>query len=503
MEMFIVLLTILIGILLLFIHHQMTYWSNKGVPHIKIIPIIGNRFVTLIFGGPSVPEFSMQIYNQFPEAKYVGLMMFNSPVILLKDLELIKDVCVKNFDFCPDHQSFIDERMDPILGKNVFSLRGERWREIRSALSPSFTTSKMKFLFQLILKVSDDFINYFDNHSDITNMIDVKDAFTRYTNDVIATSAFGISVDSMKNRENEFYLRGKDATNLTGTRRILKFMAGIIFPRLMRLAGQTYLSKDTNKFFVDLIHKTVKMRDEKGIVRPDMIHLLMQARDSAGFEMTIDDIVAQAFIFFLAGFDTSSTLMSFVCHQLAYHPDVQSRLCQEIDSLTSNNENNEPLSYDIITKMKYMDMVINETLRLYPPVVILDRVCVKSFDLPSPTPNTNGITVSPGSKFWIAAYAMHRDPKYFPNPDEFIPDRFNDENKDNILPYSFVPFGIGPRKCIGERFGMMETKLLLARILQKFIIKPTEKSTKDIIIDRSSLNLVPKGGIWLQFAKRN
>lgn len=502
MEVFTVLLTIIICLLMILIVNQMTYWPRKGIPHCPTMPVIGNRFVLSFLGGPTMAEYSIDIYNKYhPHAKYIGLMMINTPIIILKDPELIKDIFVKNFDSCTDHKSFIDERLDPILGKNILSLCGDRWREVRSALSPSFTASKMKFLFELVSKVSQDFVRHLEDHPELTDkVIDTKDVFSRYTNDVIATSAFGISVNSMKERENEFYLRGKDATSLTGTKKILKFMAGMLFPRIMRFAGYTYLSKDTNDFFLDLIKQTVKLRDENpSAMRPDLIHLLLQARDSPGVKMDINDIIAQAFIFFFGGFETSSTVMSLICLELAHHQDVQHRLHKEIDDVMNNND---ILSYESITKMKYLDMVIQEVLRLYPPVFILDRVCVKSIDLPPSTPQSSKLTVTPGSIFWVLAYAMQRDPKYFPNPDAFDPERFSDANKDNIVNYTFSPFGIGPRKCIAERFALMEIKLLLTRLLHRFIIKPTANSTRKIIIDRNNVTLFPKGGVWLKFEKR-
>ncbi|XP_015119194.1 cytochrome P450 9e2 [Diachasma alloeum] len=493
------LITALVGLAILLIVNQMIYWPRKGVPHVQTIPVIGSKYVSLFFGRTSIAEFSEELYKNFPDAKYFGVTMWNKPIVILKDLDLIKDICVKNFDNAPDHRSFINEKMDPILGKNVFSLRGDRWREVRSALSPSFTASKMKFLFQLVSKVSEDFTQYLIDNPEITKLIETKDAFSRYTNDVIATAAFGISVDSMKHRDNEFFFRGKDATNLSGTKRILKFFAGITFPRIMRFFGQTYLTKETNKFFIDLIHETVTMRDEKGIMRPDMIHLLMRARDASGIKIDMNDIVAQAFIFFLAGFDTTSTLMSFLCHQLAYHEHIQQKLREEVDDVVKDNE----FSYEMLAKLKYMDMVINETLRLYPPATFLDRVCEKPFELPPATSNSEGMTADRGLTFWINIYSIQRDPKYFPHPEKFDPERFNEENKANILPHSYSSFGIGPRKCIGERFALMETKLILARIIQKFIIKPSEKSTENIKIAKNSLNLTPKGGIWLKFQPRS
>ncbi|XP_011297979.1 cytochrome P450 9e2-like [Fopius arisanus] len=498
MDLTVALITVLVGLLVILIIYQMTYWPRKGIPHVPTIPVIGSKYVSLFFGRTSVADFSEDLYKNFPDAKYFGVTMWNQTIIILKDLDLIRDICIKNFDNAPDHRSFVDERMDPILGKNVFSLKGDRWREVRSALSPSFTASKMKFLFQLVSKVSEDFTQYLLDNPEITKLIETKDAFSRYTNDVIATAAFGINVDSMKHRDNEFFFRGKDATNLSGTKRVLKFFAGITFPRLMRFLGQTYLSKETNKFFINLIHDTVTMRDERGVMRPDMIQLLMRARDSSGIKIDMDDIVAQAFIFFLAGFDTTSTLMSFLCHQLAYHPAVQQKLREEVDEVLEDKE----FSYEMLAKLKYMDMVINETLRLYPPATFLDRVCEKPFELPPALENSPGMTTDRGVTFWVNIYSIQRDPKYFPEPENFDPERFNEENKANIEPLSFVPFGIGPRKCIGERFGMMETKLVLARIIHKFTVLPSEKSTEKIEIAKNSLSLTPKGGIWLKLQPR-
>nr|UEN71139.1 cytochrome P450 4AV17 [Meteorus pulchricornis] len=495
--------TLITGVLsvVYIIRRQMTFWLERGVPYVKSFPIIGS-LSQVFFRQRSFPDYICDLYGEFKDAKYYGMMDFNTPTLMIKDPELIRDLCVKNFESCPNHRSFVDERMDPIIAKNVFSLRGERWREVRSTLSPSFTASKMKFMFELVSKCSEDFVQYLVDHPEMTKSLNMKDAYTRYTNDVIATAAFGISVNSLENRDNEFYLRGKDATNFRGIIPMLKILAARLTPSLMRFMGIKFLSHDTDKFFHKLITETVKERDEKNIIRPDMIHLLMQARNNrAGIEITIDDIIGQAFIFFLAGFDTSSTFMTFLSHLLAYNQDVQEKLRNEIDEITQ--ENNGKINYDQLVNLKYMEMVMNETLRLYPPAIVTDRVCVEPFKLPPPMPGYKELTVEKDMICWMPIYALHHDPKYFPNPDKFDPERFNDDNKLNIAPYTFMPFGVGPRKCIGERFATMETKIILAHLLQKFIIKPTDKSTEKIEFDKKNFNIAAKGGTWLSFQRRD
>ena len=475
------------------IYKQSSYWKKHGVPQLRLSS-------TILFGFGDFLEYCKYVYNHCPSAKYAVFMDFATPITVLRDPEIIKTVTIKYFDHFPDHRSFVTEEMDPIFGKNVFSLKGDRWREMRNTLSPSFTTNKMKFMFDLVSKCSQEFVNYLYDHPEFSSMIEVKDAFTRYTNDVIATVAFGIDVNSLKHRDNEFYTYGKDATNFSGVFRVLKFLLFRISPRMTRMVGIRFLSNSTSEFFWSVINETVKTRDERGIVRQDMIHLLMQARDDEKHQITIEDIVAQAFIFFLAGFDTSSTAMCHAIYLLALNQDVQARLRDEVDRYLE--EENGKISYESLSKMKYMDMVISETLRLYPPSLLTDRTCVKKLELPPARDGYDGMTINPGENVWIPIFAIHRDPKYFPDPEKFDPERFSDENKNNIVPYTYIPFGLGPRQCIGNRFALMEVKLLMVHLLQKFVIKPNEKTSIPLVFKKSSFTLIPKDGFWVSFEKR-
>lgn len=444
----------------------------------------------------------LDIWNAFPGAKYVGALEFGRPIMIIRDPEVIREICVKSFDYFPNHRSFIEEDFDPLLSRNIFSLKDDRWREMRSTLSPSFTANKMKHMFQLVSKCSTDFVKHLRDHPEIRLDFDMKDAYTRYTNDVIATTAFGISVDSMKDRENDFYENGKEAVPFDGLLKILKFFAAAMWPNLMRMMGFTFLSPKPDRFFRRLVGDTVRARDERGIVRPDMIDLLMRARDNEkGIKMTTDDIVAQAFIFFLAGFDTSSRLMCFASHLLSHHADVQERLRQEVDDVLA--ESHGEVTYEALGKMRYMDMVIAETLRLYPPMPFTDRICVKAYTLPPAIEGGEGFVVQPNNSIWIPVFGLHRDPNYFPEPEKFDPERFNDDNKNDINPYAYIPFGLGPRKCIGERFAVMETKILVANLLTNFNMIASKKTTRDIVFSKKTLNMTPEDGFWMTLETRN
>ena len=497
----IALLFVIVSLSVIFLAiRQYTYWKRRRLLHMDVMPLIGNN-APLFLRKESFPEHSQKLYETYPEARYYGTFDFNTPVMIVKDPELIREVCVKNFDNFPDHRSFVTEEMDPIVGRNVFSLRGQRWKDVRSTLSPSFTANKMKIMFQLISECAKNFVQYFEEHPELAKGFEAKDAFTRYTNDVIATAAFGIKVNSMRDRENDFYVHGKDATSFSSVWRLMKFIFFRAFPNLMRMCGMRFLSGSTDKFFNELVTNTVRTREREGIVRPDMIQLLMQAQQKEnGIEVTIDDIIGQAFIFFLAGFDTSSTLMCFLFYELAAHTDIQEKVQQEIDEQLKQ-ENGE-ITYESLSRMKYLDMVINETLRLYPPAPMTDRMCVKEFVLPPCKEGYQEFKVEVGTNIVMPIFGLHRDPQYFPDPDKFIPERFSDENKDKINPYVYIPFGLGPRKCIGNRFALMETKTLLVSVLQKYNIKFTEKSKYPIVFCKKTFNMMIEGGFWLQLEAR-
>ncbi|XP_011866847.1 PREDICTED: cytochrome P450 9e2-like isoform X3 [Vollenhovia emeryi] len=453
---FVLLLTtlVVIGVLKIIsvLRRNYTHWKNKGLPYLPNSLFSFIMEWKMFLGYITMVDYSRHLYNSFSNAKYVGMMDIATPSVLLRDPELIKDVMVKDFEHFQDHQIFVDESVEPLFGKNVFALRGNRWKEMRNTLSPSFTASKMKFMFDLVSKCSHDFVNYLVDHPELCDTIETKEVFRRYTNDVIATAAFGISVNSMKDRDNEFYMRGIEAANFSsGFLTTVKFVIFRVCPWIAKLTGLTFFPSATATFFKKIVEETVRARQKQNIIRPDMIHLLMQARDkdSAGVsKMTLDDMVSQAFIFFLAGFDTSSTLMCFAAHELAVNREIQERLYEEIQQHLA--EGNGEISYESLSKMSYMDMVISEALRKYPPVVFIDRLCTKKYELPPSQPGGKSVIIEPDNALIFPVYALHHDPAYFPNPDKFDPERFSEENKDNILPYTYLPFGHGPRKCIGS-----------------------------------------------------
>lgn len=139
--------------------------------------------------------------------------------------------------------------------------------------------------------------------------------------------------------------------------------------------------------------------------------------------------------------------MCLLAHELAINPDIQEKLQQEIDD--AFKQSNGKLTYDNIIKMKYLDMVVTEGLRKWPSAIMTDRVCTKPYTI-QPVGDEEPLHLERGDICVIPMFAIHRDPKHYPNPDKFDPERFSDENKDSINPLAYLPFGLGPRNCIGK-----------------------------------------------------
>ncbi|XP_017777890.1 PREDICTED: cytochrome P450 9e2-like [Nicrophorus vespilloides] len=506
--LFIAVLSVLIYV---YVIKPQNYWKNKGVKHNKPVFLFGDTYKTSL-QQENFSTFVERIYNNFKNERYFGWYQFTTPILMINDVDLIKRIGIKDFDHFHDHPGYSHEDIDPLWNKNLFAINGEKWRNMRTTLSPSFTSSKMKIMFNLLNDCAEQFALYFKEQKEDVITVELKDIFTRYTNDVIATAAFGIKCDSLRDKDNEFYKNGLSITDFSGIE-ILKFFMFQISPTLAKLLKYKLIPDKSANFFGKVILDSIKMREEQGIVRPDMIHLLMQARKgnmdedeevtkvtkNKRTEITDEDIIAQAIIFFVAGFDSSATLMYFLAYELAVNPNIQAKLREDI--MKTDEECDGKITYEALMKMKYLDMIISETLRKWPPTPITDRICIKEYTIPSERPDEKPLVIEKGTVIWFPIHAMQRDPNHFEDPERFDPERFSDENKSKIDAASFITFGIGPRNCIGSRFALMETKILIYHILKNFEIVPVQKSVIPVVLSKKHFNMTAEGGMWFGLKK--
>lgn len=281
---------------------------------------------------------------------------------------------------------------------------------MRSTLSPAFTGSKMRQMFELVAKVGHQSTMTLKNkiaNGEMKDEIEFKEFAGKFTVDNIATCAFGIEVNSFEEPKNQFQNIAKEISDFSSIKSAIKFAGYLVAPKLMKFFKISFMSQEIQNFFETAIVETIKTREEEGIVRHDMINLLIQARKGQlthnnAEEKTVDgfatveesqlgksqskkvyedvDLAAQCFIFFLAGFDTVSTTMGFMAYELMRNPEIQENLYEEIKAI-DDELNGKQVTYEKIQSMKLMDKVVSEVLRLWPAAPGTDRLCTKDYEL--------------------------------------------------------------------------------------------------------------------------
>ncbi|CAH2106044.1 unnamed protein product [Euphydryas editha] len=467
------------------------YFDKMGIKYVPGVPIFGNVFKSTFTLKHFVEDLDA-VYKAYPDEKYVGYIEGTTPIILVRDPELIKTITVKDFDHFVNHKEFFSPEVEPLFGGSLFSLKGERWHDMRTTLSPAFTGSKMRKMMPFMAEVSANIIEYLRDH--VNEDIDVEDLIRRYTNDVIASTAFGLQVNSLKDRDNEFYKIGQDLSHFNFFQRLVFFMSAA-FPNAIKKSGLQIFPPKVTNFFRNLVTSTMEHREKNNIERPDMIQLLMEASK----EWTQNELAGQLFIFFIGGYETSATALVMCIHELALNPDVQEKLYQEIRCF---KEKHGDLTYENMNNLKYLDCVLNETSRKWAAALILDRVCNKPYELPPPREGAKPVQLKPGDIIYNLVNSIHMDPAHHPDPEKFDPDRFSDENKHKIKPFTYMPFGMGPRNCIASRFALLELKVLIYNLILNFKVIKCSKTTDPIELNPREFNVNPKGGSWVRLEPR-
>jgi cytochrome P450 len=209
--------------------------------------------------------------------------------------------------------------------------------------------------------------------------------------------------------------------------------------------------------------------------------MLMEARDERGEAMSDKQLRDEVATLLTAGHETTSLALSWACYLLARHPEVVERICAEIQFL-----NGRAPAYEDLFRLKYTRLVIEEIMRLYPPVWVLSRTAIKDDEI-------GGYFIPAGSEILIFPYITHRHPKWWSEPDRFCPERFAPENSSGRPRYAYLPFGAGPRTCVGLNFAMTEIQVVLALLLQRFRLEPA--SEDDTVRLDPSVTLRPLPGV--------
>ena len=284
---------------------------------------------------------------------------------------------------------------------------------------------------------------------------------------------------------------GKGAAAAEHFERALGFYGTDFHLRLLRGPGSPWSKMVRSRAVLDEIvyGEIAQRRGQPDPEKMDILSLLVGVRDEAGEGFADKEIRDQVMTLMFAGHDTSTSTLTFMMHELARHPDVVAKLCEEQDRVLGGDV---PDIDRLEREMPYLEMVLDEVLRLYPPAWIGPRRAVRDFEF-------NGHRVARGAYVNYCSWASHRLPEVFPEPEAFIPERFSRERKAALPRGAYVPFGGGRRICIGKRFGQIEVKLVTTMLLQRLRLGALPGRTMTV---RQMPTLSPKGGLGMRVCAR-
>ncbi|XP_011307498.1 cytochrome P450 4C1 [Fopius arisanus] len=404
-------------------------------------------------------------------------------------------------------KSVFYDSMVPWLGQGLVTSSGDKWFRDRKLITPAFHFGILDDFAEVMVEkvaiLNERLKEQVELHGN--KSFDVFDIIGKCSLDIICETAMGVNVDAQSKNENE-YSRAVEELSMQAVNRMvrpwLKF--DWIYYRTemgkkFRAAIEITQTRCTHVIEQKKIERQQKVKTDcqdvdEGIgkaKRRAFLDLLLESSANAVKPWTIEEIREQVDTFMFAGHDTTGALISWALFCLGNDEKVQNSIHQELHEVFGNSS--EPVTTKQIPQLKYLDRVIKEVLRMFPSVAVVSRRISEDFQM--------GRHIIPsGCTVMMQIYQLHRDPRHWPNPSHFDPDRFLPENSKGRHPFSYVPFSGGIRNCIGQRFAIMEIKIVLTEILRKWRVK--SRDNHENIKKYNALILRPHEGIFLNLYPR-
>ena len=400
------------------------------------------------------------------------IRLLHSPVVFMLGPEANHFVTVahpENFHW--RESSFGD--LIPLLGDGLLTIDEGYHDRARAIMMPAFHREQIEAATAAMTVEADEAIGGLP----VGAVVDVYEWMRNLAMRIAMRALLGLDPDEA----------GKGATAAFHFERALGYYGIDFHLRLLRGPGSPWRKMTASRAILDEIvfGEITRRRANPDPERRDILSLLVGARGDGGEAFTDREIRDQVMTLMFAGHDTSTSTLTFMLHELARHPEVTRRLREEQEQVLGGAS---PTAQQLEKEMPYLDMVLDEVLRLYPPAWIGPRRAVREFEF-------GGCTVPRGAYVNYCSWASHRIPEFFPEPEAFIPERFARERKAALPRGAYVPFGGGSRICIGKRFGQTEVKLVATKLLQRLDVDALPGRTMTI---RQMPTLSPEGGLKMR-----
>uniref|UniRef100_A0AAU7N312 unspecific monooxygenase n=1 Tax=Maruca vitrata TaxID=497515 RepID=A0AAU7N312_MARVT len=442
--------------------YNKNYWKKRGVVFHDEDHVMGPFWQYLTTSRPLFKIFH-EMYLRYPTEPAIAFGSFFTPSVYIRDKT--------NVQYVMQSPLFLDRGFDynegDLLAENILFLSGIKWKLVRQKMTPLFTTIKLKNMYYIMDKSAKDFVEYLKNNPNKTKG-HTFDTLSTFCCAAIGGAVFGIN--SKSTFDSPFLSVTRGAFEATFWSNI-RFTLSSICPLVFRTFNIKFF-KEYEEFFIGAIKQVLRHREKEGVKKYDFADVclsiqkegtMINEETNMELEPTDELLAAQAFFFFIAGVEPAATGIFGALIEIGKDEELQKRVQAEIDDVF--NKHNGELNYEAITEMEYLEKVLSESLRMYPPIGFLTRRCTEDTVLP-----VGNIPIEKGTKVYTPIYEYHYDPQYFKDPETFDPERFSEDAKSS-MGITYMPFGYGHRKCIGARYAILQVKAGLAHLLHNFDVK--------------------------------
>ena len=380
------------------------------------------------------------------------------------------------------HKSPIQTKtLSRYLGRNLLTSDGPYWLKQRRLIQPGFHRDRLTALVNIMLKEVDTFLDHLDKKVDTQNEIEIVHEMMEVAFRVVAKSLFSTSL-----KEKDLNHLSANVTELQEF--IIKQVRMPFLNPWFKISGQIkkmdQRTNESNKIVLGYISERRNNKSDQN----DLLNMLLEARyEDTGEGMTDEQLLGETLILFVAGHETSANALSWAWYLLSQNEKVVAKIREELSTVLGDRD---PIFSDF-PKLTYLTQVIQETMRLYPPAWITDRISIEEDEI-------NGFPIPSNVMMAPFIYGVHHHPDFWPNPEKFDPSRFEKDKVKQRHSYAYLPFGGGPRLCIGNNFAMMEMQLIIARMLQRYDFELVKNHPIDL---QPLVTLRARHGIKLKIRK--
>ncbi|XP_023108141.2 cytochrome P450 4V2 isoform X1 [Felis catus] len=494
--------TLLLSLLQMVARCASQWQQMRGLPTLPgCYPLVGHTLMMK----PEGKEFFQQLicyteeYRHFPVLK---LWLGPVPLLAIYNAENVEVILSSSSQI---DKSCVYKFLEPWLGLGLLTSTGNKWRSRRKLLTPTFHFTILEDFLDVMNEQANVLVNKLERHVN-------QEAFncffyiTLCALDIICETAMGKNIGAQSNDDSEYVHAIYRMSDLISRR---MRMPWLWLDFLFFMCKEGWEHKRNLKILHNFTNKVISerakelKRDEEHRSgdkdsspsknkRRAFLDLLLNVTDDEGNKLSHEEVREEVDTFMFEGHDTTAAAINWSLYLLGSYPEVQKHVDSELEEVFGKSD--RPATVEDLKKLRYLECVIKESLRLFPSVPLFARNLTEDCEVA-------GYKIVKGAQAIIVPYALHRDPRYFPNPEEFQPERFFPENSQGRHPFAYVPFSAGPRNCIGQKFATMEEKVVLSCILRHFWVESNQK--REELGLAGELILRPTSGIWIKLTRRN